>query len=377
VRAAARAAPCAATLTPRAPSPADAYAKQIGVYKQVKRTEGVSTTDIVGRMLLMTREHHVPPPEPEDDEADDGRASPSSTTRSVRSSSLAAAEVHAFDAARRDADGSVSDEDVPSGGGGSGAAGGSGGGGSSGGGGGGGGEAGGGEAGVVRVSPSPSPRAQQLARRLLGASSASRCLPTARRLMQFAEGRVPKADDVVVYMPGSWDVFNPGHVSALAAAREAGTFLLVGIYDDPTINRVRGHGLPILNLYERTLSLLSCKYVDEVIIGAPLVITADLITSMKIDVVVRGTTCDLTDKDGHERLDFDFDASSARYVREEAYAVPARLGILRTIPSARTLTALHIVARIMAQRDAFQRRYVAKAAKEEAYTAGKVYVAET
>jgi hypothetical protein len=37
------------------------YAKQIGVYKQVKRTEGVSTTDIVGRMLLMTKEHHVPP----------------------------------------------------------------------------------------------------------------------------------------------------------------------------------------------------------------------------------------------------------------------------------------------------------------------------
>jgi hypothetical protein len=37
-----------------------AYAKRIGVYKQIKRTEGVSTTDIVGRMLLMTREHHLP-----------------------------------------------------------------------------------------------------------------------------------------------------------------------------------------------------------------------------------------------------------------------------------------------------------------------------
>lgn len=31
-------------------------------YRQFKRTEGVSTTDIVGRMLLMTREHHVPAP---------------------------------------------------------------------------------------------------------------------------------------------------------------------------------------------------------------------------------------------------------------------------------------------------------------------------
>ena len=77
--------------------------------------------------------------------------------------------------------------------------------------------------------------------------------------MQFAEGRVPSAEDKVVYMPGSWDVFNPGHIAALAAARQQGTFLLVGIYDDTTINKLKGHGLPILNLYERALSLLSCK----------------------------------------------------------------------------------------------------------------------
>ena len=139
---------------------------------------------------------------------------------------------------------------------------------------------------------------------------------------------------------------------------------------------MRGHGLPILNLYERTLSLLSCKHVDEVIIGAPLVITQDLITSMNIDVVVRGTTCDLTDKDGHERLDFDYDEKSAGFVRAEAFAVPAKLGILRTLPSRRTLTALQIVARILAQRESFQLRYESKAAKEAAYVAGKVYVEE-
>ena len=133
------------------------------------------------------------------------------------------------------------------------------------------------------------------------------------------------------------------------------------------------------SIHHRLGFLVAAQHYQEIADhgGAPLVITQDLITSMNIDVVVRGTTCDLTDKDGHERLDFDFDATSARYVREEAFAVPARLGILRTIPSTRTLTALHIVARIMAQRESFQRRYVAKAAKEEAYNAAKVYVAET
>ena len=83
-------------------------------------------------------------------------------------------------------------------------------------------------------------------------------------------------------------------------ARKFGDFLLVGVHDDATIHDLRGHGLPgavgagavqsgggalkrdasssralhaVLNLYERTLSLLSCKYVDEVIIGAPWEIT--------------------------------------------------------------------------------------------------------
>jgi ethanolamine-phosphate cytidylyltransferase len=75
-----------------------------------------------------------------------------------------------------------------------------------------------------------------------------------------------------------------GHIAALQEARRYGDFLLVGVHDDATVsyihfvkmqscnlhlqvNGLRHHGLPILNLYERTLSLLSCKYVDEVIIG--------------------------------------------------------------------------------------------------------------
>ena len=39
----------------------DAYAtaKDRGRFKMIKRTEGVSTTDIVGRMMLMSKEHHA------------------------------------------------------------------------------------------------------------------------------------------------------------------------------------------------------------------------------------------------------------------------------------------------------------------------------
>lgn len=48
----------------------DAYeeAKRLGRFKTIKRTEGISTTDLVGRMLLMTREHHVHVPKHSSDE---------------------------------------------------------------------------------------------------------------------------------------------------------------------------------------------------------------------------------------------------------------------------------------------------------------------
>jgi ethanolamine-phosphate cytidylyltransferase len=38
-----------------------ASAKSRGRYRSIPRTEGVSTTDIVGRMLMMTKEHHLGP----------------------------------------------------------------------------------------------------------------------------------------------------------------------------------------------------------------------------------------------------------------------------------------------------------------------------
>ena len=63
------------------------------------------------------------------------------------------------------------------------------------------------------------------------------------------------------------------------------------------------------------LSVLSCKYVDEVIIGAPLEITQDLITTMNISIVARSS-----------RPDSDY-----AFVEGDAFGVPTKLGILRDI----------------------------------------------
>ena len=45
-----------------------------------------------------------------------------------------------------------------------------------------------------------------------------------------------------------------------------------------------------MDLHERALSVLACRYANEVVIGAPAVITDDLIKTFNIAAVLRGTT---------------------------------------------------------------------------------------
>lgn len=44
-----------------------------------------------------------------------------------------------------------------------------------------------------------------------------------------------------------------------------------------------------MEMFERVLNILAIKYVDEVIIGAPYVLTNDLLTTFHIDKVIKGT----------------------------------------------------------------------------------------
>jgi ethanolamine-phosphate cytidylyltransferase len=293
-----------------------AYAKSIGVYKEFKRTEGASTTDIVGRMLLMTKEHHV-----------HDSLSELSHEGIVRSSSLSLEGGDSYPAHN-----------------------------------------------TTLMNGNDIVGAQRLLSRL--PQSHSLFLPTARRISQFSEGKVPRPQDKVVYVCGAWDLFNSGHISALIEARKMGDFLLVGIHDDATVNMLRGNGLPILNLYERTLSLLSCKYVDEVIIGAPFVITDELIKSMNISIVAKGTVSDIANSNGHSSMSLGFNQGNVESLFAKEYALPFSRGILREFTSKSSLTALSVIERILVQRNAFQMRYDKKSKAEEEYIQTKGFVEE-
>jgi ethanolamine-phosphate cytidylyltransferase len=253
--------------------------KAAGKFRTVKRTEGVSSTELVGRMLLMTKDHHK---------------------EGMRKLSNAASKVR--------------------------------------------------EEGEEEELPTLESFGKKKTR-------VSHFLPTTRRISQFSSGKPPKPGDKVVYVDGTWDLFHPGHIEFMRKARELGDFLLVGICDDETVNLHKGSNWPIMDLHERTLCVLSCKYVDEVIIGAPWEISRDLITTMNVSLVVHGSH-----QDYHSTRD--------------PYRVAKEMNIFKEIDSPSPLTTEEIVDRILKQRESYQKRYESKAKKEEEYYEKKTHVQE-
>ena len=76
-------------------------------------------------------------------------------------------------------------------------------------------------------------------------------LASTRRIREFSSAKQPAPDDCVVYVCGSFDMFHVGHAEFLKDARELGSFLLVGIHDDASISKAKGQNLPVMNLNER------------------------------------------------------------------------------------------------------------------------------
>ncbi len=129
-----------------------------------------------------------------------------------------------------------------------------------------------------------------------------------------------------------------GHVDLLEAARKLGDHIIVGLHTDDSVNQYRGANYPIMNLHERVLSVLSCRYVDEVVLGAPLVITPEVLDHFKISVVV---SCPIESPSGHD---------------SDPFALPRARGLMREILTGNTLSSADIVKRIIDQRLAYEER---------------------
>ena len=178
----------------------------------------------------------------------------------------------------------------------------------------------------------------------------SRFLPSTQTIMQFAEGRPPQPGDKIVYACGSFDLFHIGHLCFLEEARRHGDYLIVGLYSDQDVNIYKGRNYPIMSLHERVLSVLAYKPVSEVVIGAPLCVTKELIDRFRIDLVVQGKNTS-----HHSTID-----------GIDCYEVPKQLGIFVEIDSANEMTTELIIDRIIQNRLQFESRNRKKERKEVA-----------
>uniref|UniRef100_A0AAG5DC19 ethanolamine-phosphate cytidylyltransferase n=1 Tax=Anopheles atroparvus TaxID=41427 RepID=A0AAG5DC19_ANOAO len=181
----------------------------------------------------------------------------------------------------------------------------------------------------------------------------SQFLPTTQKIIQFSDGKPPKPTDKIVYVAGAFDLFHVGHLDFLEKAKSHGDYLIVGLHTDPVVNQYKGGNYPIMNLHERVLSVLACKYVNEVVIGAPYSVTADLMEHFNVSLVCHGQThiaCDVGNID--------------------PYAIPKQMGKFQLLDSGNSITTEDIVDRIIRHRIEFEQRNTKKEKKEiEVYEA--------
>lgn len=281
----------------------DAFAelKAAGRMAIVKRTEGVSTTDLVNRLLQLTKNLSA------------ANTSNAAAQAAPAASAAAAESIPLSATAQPIASSALPVPSVPSAG-----------------------------------SPPPP------------AASSSSFLPTTWRISQFANHRVPRAGDTVVYLAGSFDLFHAGHIEKLAAAKALGSFLYVGLYDDSVVSSYKG-AAPVMNLHERALNVLQCKWVDEVVIGAPWSVTGDLVKTLGVHVVARA----LPKQPAGSAA-----AAPLRRMPDPVAPVLNR-GIVREIHPPSDLHTSAVIARILENRALYEARNKSRQHKEEAYAKKK------
>ncbi len=82
------------------------------------------------------------------------------------------------------------------------------------------------------------------------------------------------------------DMFHIGHLRLIKKAKSHGDYLIVGVHSDEDMESYKRK--PIIPAEQRYEIIESCKYVDEIIKDAPLLMNKEFILKNNIDLIVRG-----------------------------------------------------------------------------------------
>ena len=86
----------------------------------------------------------------------------------------------------------------------------------------------------------------------------------------------------------TFDLLHAGHITMLEEARRQCEFLIVGLQNDPTLDRPDEKNPPVQSLVERQIQLSAVKYVDEIVIYNTEEDLCDLLLTLPIDVRILG-----------------------------------------------------------------------------------------
>ena len=109
----------------------------------------------------------------------------------------------------------------------------------------------------------------------------------AGKYSKMVDGKIPRPDQRVVYVDGGFDLFSSGHIEFLRQVAQAEekigsksgwyeeaararrieqhgedyppTYIVAGVHDDEVINHWKGVNYPIMNIFERGLCVLQCR----------------------------------------------------------------------------------------------------------------------
>ena len=105
--------------------------------------------------------------------------------------------------------------------------------------------------------------------------------------LQVLREQYRREHKTVVFTNGCFDILHAGHVRYLAAARDCGDILVVGLNSDASVHKLKGPGRPVNPAADRAEVLSALRSVDHVVIFDEDT-AEELVRLLQPDVYVKG-----------------------------------------------------------------------------------------